>query len=192
MLAQRCAPSGHPTPRGPLLITVYLAAVAFGVTLLLASLVLGGKDTDHGHADAGVGLAWAPVGSLRFWVFFLAFGGGSGYALARLGTGQVASALGAAVIGWVAGSLAVLVIRKVSKASVSTGVESADVIGSTGTLLLPVGKNRPGKVRVELKGKAEDFVATIVDDGVELPTGAQVLVVAEGEQGSLLVAKAEM
>jgi hypothetical protein len=175
------------------LTTIYLAAVAFGVTLLVASLVLGGKDTDHGHAgDADVGLAWAPVGSMRFWVFLLAFGGGAGYALTKLGTGSVASAIGAAAIGWAAGSVAVLVVRKVSKASVSTGVESEDVIGSTGMLLLPVGKDRPGKVRLELKGKAEDFVATIVDDGVELPSGAQVLVVAEGEHGSLLVAKAEM
>lgn len=37
--------------------TLYLAAVAFGATLLAASFVLGGKDTDHGdggHADMGV------------------------------------------------------------------------------------------------------------------------------------------
>lgn len=173
--------------------TIYLAAVAFGVTLLAASLILGGKDTDHGHGtDTDVGLAWAPVGSMRFWVFLLAFGGGAGYALTKLGSGAVVSAIGAAAIGWAAGSVAVLVVRKVSKASVSTGVEGSDVIGSTGTLLLPVGKDRPGKVRLELKGKAEDFVATIVDDGIELPSGAQVLVVAEGEHGSLLVSKAEM
>jgi hypothetical protein len=174
------------------LTTVYLAAVAFGVTLLVASLLLGGKDTDHGDADADVGLAWAPVGSMRFWVFLLAFGGGAGYALTRLGSSPVVSAIAAAAIGWAAGTIAVVVVRKVTKSSVSTSVESADVIGTTGTLLLPVGKDRPGKVRVELKGKAEDFVATIVDDGVELPTGAQVLVVAEGDNGALLVSKAEM
>lgn len=173
--------------------TVYLAAVAFGATLLLASLLLGGKDTDGGgDADADVGLAWAPVGSLRFWVFVLAFGGGAGYALTKLGSAPIAAAVGACVIGWVAGTVAVVVVKKVTKASVSTSVESADLIGATGTLLLPVGKDRPGKVRVELKGKAEDYVATIVDEGAELPSGAQVLVVAEGEHGSLLVAKAEM
>lgn len=172
--------------------TVYLAAIAFGVTLLVASLLLGGKDTDHGHADAGVGLAWAPIGSLRFWVFFLAFGGGAGYVLTHTGTSTVVGAIAAALIGWVAGAIAVIVVRKVGKDSVSTGVEASDVIGATGTLLLPVGKDRAGKVRVELKGKAEDFVANLVDDGVELPSGAQVLVVAEGEHGSLLVAKAEM
>lgn len=171
--------------------TLYLAAAAFGVTLLVASLLLGGKDTDGG-GDADVGLAWAPIGSMRFWVFLFAFGGGAGYALTKLGSSSVVSAIGAAAIGWVAGSIAVVVVRKISKASVSSGVEAAELIGTTGTLLLPVGKDRPGKVRVELKGKAEDFVATIIEDGGELPSGAQVLVVAEGEHGSLLVAKAEM
>src|SRR5690348_3492855 len=58
---------------------IYLGAVAFGVTLLVASLFLhGGKDIHHGH-DSADALGWAPVTSLRFWVFFFAFGGGTGY-----------------------------------------------------------------------------------------------------------------
>jgi hypothetical protein len=183
---------GHRTSNpGGTLTTIYLAAVAFGVTLLVASLIMGGKDTD-GDTDTDVGLAWAPVGSMRFWVFLLAFGGGAGYALTELGSSPMVSAVGAWVIGWAAGTIAVVVVRKLTKTSVSSGVEPDELIGATGTLLLPVGKDRPGKVRVELKGKAEDFVATIVEDGVELASGAQVLVVAEGEHGSLLVAKAEM
>jgi len=62
----------------------------------------------------------------------------------------------------------------------------------SGTLLLPVGPNRPGKVRVEVKGRAEDFVANIVEDGGDLPSGTPVLIVAEGDRGSLLVTKHEM
>ena len=54
---------------------IYLGAVAFGVTLLVASLFFhGGKDIHHGH-DTEAGLAWAPFASIRFWVFFFAFGG---------------------------------------------------------------------------------------------------------------------
>ena len=75
--------------------TLYLAAVAFGVTLLLASIVMGGKDTDHGGAgDGGFGLGIAPVTSLRFWVFMFAFGGGAGYALTKLGSNQVVASAG--------------------------------------------------------------------------------------------------
>ena len=60
------------------MIDVYLGCVAFGATLLVASLVLGG----HGHGGGGhhvdhgeLGGSLAPVTSLRFWVFLLAFVG---------------------------------------------------------------------------------------------------------------------
>ena len=173
--------------------TLYLAAIAFGVTLLLASILMGGKDTDHGDGpDTEVGLAWAPVMSLRFWVFFLAFGGGAGYALTKLGSGEIVSALGALGIGWAAGAVAVMVVHKIGKDSVSSEVEATELIGTSGTLVLPVGPGKPGKVRVDIKGRSEDFVANLVDEGHELPTGSSVLIVAEGERGSLLVAKGEM
>ena len=172
---------------------LYLGAVAFGVTLLVASFLLGGKDTDHGdggHAD--MGLAWAPFGSLRFWVFLLTFGGGAGFALTKLGSSSVIAGVGAGAIGWLAGALAVTVIRSMSKHSASSEVASAELVGSTGTLILPASPGTPGKVRVEIKGRAEDFVANVVEDGGNLPTGTTVLIVAEGERGSLLVAKHEM
>ncbi len=170
--------------------TIYLGAIAFGGTLLVASFLLGGKDTDYGDAAHGdVGLAWAPFGSMRFWVFLFAFGGGAGLALTKLGTGTAVSAIAAAVIGWLSGAIAVTVIGKMSKNSVSSEVGAAELVGLTGTLTLPVGPGKPGKVRVDIKGRAEDFVASLVDEGSDLPTGAIVLIVAEGERGSLLVSK---
>lgn len=176
---------------------LYLGAVAFGVTLLLASFVLGSQDADHGDAghhemDAGFGFAWAPIGSLRFWVFFLTFGGGVGLALTHLGSSSVVAAIGAGVVGWGAGTLAVTVIRSMTKHSVSSEVGAAELVGTTGTLLVPVSPGQPGKVRVEVKGRAEDFVAHLVDDAGSLPSGTTVLVVAEGDRGSLLVAKSDV
>lgn len=172
---------------------VYLGAVAFGVTLLLASILLGGKDTDHGgHHDAAHGLGWAPVTSLRFWVFLLAFGGGAGLALDALGSSPTIAAIGAGVIGWTAGALAVGVVRSVSKHSVSSEVRAGELVGASGTVTLPIGPGQPGKVRVEIKGRSEDYVADLIEEGAPLPTGTAVLIVAEGERGSLLVAKAEM
>lgn len=177
---------------------IYLGAVAFGITLLAASFLLhGGKDTGHGdggHAGAGMapGLAWAPFGSLRFWVFFFAFGGAAGLALTHMHTNEVTTGIGAGVIGWIAGALAVTVVRTMSKNSVSSEVNAAELVGTTGTLTLPVGPGQPGKVRVDVKGRTEDFVANIVDDGGNLPTGSTVLIVSEGDRGSLLVTKHEM
>jgi hypothetical protein len=171
---------------------IYLGAVAFGVTLLVASLFLhGGKDIHHDH-DSADGLGWAPITSLRFWVFFFAFGGGTGYALAQLGSSQLVCGVGAAGVGWVSGTLAVAVIRALTKRSVSSVVGAAELVGVTGTLLLPAGPGKPGKVRVEVKGRAEDFVANVVEDGGDLPSGTPVLIVAEGDRGSLLVTKHEL
>jgi hypothetical protein len=184
------------------LTTIYLVSVAFGITLLVGSLLLSGKDTDggtadgdgtmHGHGDAAGGLAWAPFGSLRFWMFFFAFGGGAGLALTYLKSNHLLAALGALGMGWLAGAAAVTLVRRVAKNSVSSGVQANELIGSTGVLLLPAGHQRPGKLRVEVKGRAEDFIAMLVDDGAELPAGTEVLIVAEGAQGMLLVAKGEM
>ena len=187
---------------------IYLGAMAFGVTLLVASLFLGhghagggdaggdaggGHDSGHdSHADSAPGLGWAPVTSLRFWVFTLTFGGAVGLVLTHLGSSELESAIGAGGVGWVSGVMAVGIIRSVTKRSVSSQLGAAELVGSTGTLVLPVGPNKPGKVRVEIKGRTEDYVANVVEDGGDLPTGTVVLVVAEGDQGSLLVAKHEM
>ena len=177
---------------------LFLGAVAFGVTLLVASFLLGGKDTDHGgdghdHAGGAPGFGWAPVTSLRFWVFLFTFGGGAGLALSGLGSSEVVSGIGAASVGWVSGAIAVTIVRRLTKTSVSSDVRGAELVGTTGPLVLPVGKDRPGKVRIDIKGRSEDYVVYLVDeDGPELPTGTIVLIVSEGEHGSLLVNKHEM
>jgi membrane protein implicated in regulation of membrane protease activity len=176
---------------------VYLGAVAFGVTLLLASLVLGGKDTGHGggghaHDSSDFGLGWAPVTSLRFWVFLFTFGGGAGLALGALGSSAAVAAGGAIGIGWASGAAAVAIVRSLTRHSVSSELRGAELVGATGTLVLPVGPGKPGKVRVDAKGRTEDYVANVVDDAGELPSGTAVLIVAEGDRGSLLVTKGEL
>ena len=171
---------------------VYLGAVAFGVTLLVASLLLGGKDSGHdGHVEGDI-VGWAPITSLRFWVFLLAFGGGAGLALTKLGSSEWVSAGGALGVGWAAGAIAIAIVNSLNKNSVSSEVLSSELVGTTGTLVLPVAPGKPGKVRVDVKGRTEDYVANLVDEGLELPTGTSVLIVAEGDRGTLLVAKGEM
>ncbi len=95
-------------------------------------------------------------------------------------------------MGWLSGALAVTIVRKLSAGSQSSDVHGAELVGATGVLVLPVGNAKPGKVRIDIKGRQEDYVANLFEDGAELPTGTPVLVVAEGEPGTLLVTKAEM
>jgi hypothetical protein len=47
-------------------------------------------------------------------------------------------------------------------------------------------------VRIDAKGRSEDYIANLVDDAGELASGTPVLIVGEGDRGSLLVAKTEM
>jgi len=171
---------------------LYLGAVAFGVTLLVASFLLAGKDVHVGHVDSAPGLGWAPIGSLRFWVFFCTFGGGAGYALALLGSSELEAGIGALAIGWISGALAVGVIRRLTATSTSSGLAPGDLVGATGTLLLPVAPGKPGKVRIEIKGRTEDFVAHVDDDDPALASGAAVMIVAERGAGALLVGKPEL
>jgi hypothetical protein len=177
---------------------LFLGAVAFGVTLLVASFLLGGKDTGHGgggghgHGDSAPGFGWAPFSSLRFWVFLFTFGGGAGLALQALGSSELEASLGALATGWVSGALAVMVVRKLSASSESSHVLANELVGATGTLVLPVGTDKPGKVRVDIKGRQVDFVANLIEPGPELATGSQVMIVAEGERGTLLVGKTEL
>ena len=171
---------------------IYLGAVAFGVTLLVVSLFWhGGKDTGHSH-DSADALGWAPITSLRFWVFFFAFGGGAGFALTQLGSSETVSGIGAGGVGWLSGTLAVAIIRALTKRSVSSAIGASELVGVTGTLMLPAAPGKPGKVRVEVAGRAEDYVANVVEDGGDLPSGTPVLIVAEADRGSLLVTKHEM
>jgi membrane protein implicated in regulation of membrane protease activity len=171
---------------------LYLGGVAFGVTLLVASFLLGGKDVHAGHVDSAPGFGWAPIGSLRFWVFLCTFGGGAGYALTVMGSSELEAGVGAVTVGWISGALAVGIIRRLTTTSASSSIEPNELIGMIGTLQLPVAAGKPGKVRVEIKGRAEDFVAYLVDDEAPLATGATVLIVAERGAGALLVGKHEL
>ncbi len=151
----------------------YLGAVLFGLVLLAGSLVLGGKDTAHGGHDADVGIAWAPLASIRFWVFVMTFGGGAGLALDYLEDNELLVAGGALGVGWLSGVLAVAVIRSLSRGSASSQVDAKELVGVTGKLLLPVATGKPGKVRVDVRGRIADYVAHGADEAAELKPGAR-------------------
>jgi hypothetical protein len=169
---------------------LYLGAIACGVVLVAASMMFG-KDTHHGGHDHDLA-GWAPITSIRFWTFLLAFGGAVGYALERLGESSTIAAAGALGVGWFSGATAVMIIRTLAKKSAGSEVAANELIGATGQLVLPAGPDKPGKVRVDVKGRMVDYIANVVDDAGDLPTGTQVLIVAEGDRGSLLVTKHEV
>jgi membrane protein implicated in regulation of membrane protease activity len=152
----------------------------------------GDHETDSDHDGGGSvvdGLSTVlPIASLRFWTFLLAFGGLTGALLTLLGlAGPVVTAVAAAVVGWASGFGITSAVRALKKDQISSTVSSDDCVGATGKLLLPVSREHPGQVRVELKGRVIDFVAR-TEDGSELPIHEQVLVYDVSDDGVAIVA----
>lgn len=174
------------------MLALYLTALGFGGTLLIATIVLGGghhQTGDAGHHPLGANdfNAWLPIGSLRFWTFFLGFGGGVGAILTYQGV-AAAAVVGAlsVVIGWVTGVVAVAVIRALRGTSVDSTVGEPDLIGASGTVVVGIPAGGIGKVRFQAKGRSFDLVAE-GEYSAAVPTGAPVIVVGHGEDGHVLV-----
>lgn len=113
--------------------------------------------------------------SLRFWTYLLLAFGMVGAPLNYLKlTNDVTGFVIASVSGLSAGLAASLAFRAL-KPGISSSTTSADTIGHMATVTVPVCKGTHGKIRLELKGKRIDLLATT--DADELPRGAEVVVV---------------
>ena len=174
---------------------VYLFAFVVGIGILCLQAAMGGKgggdDVGH-HGDAG-GKALAAddasgkassVGSfdfvafflsLRFWIFaFLGFGmAGSLLHFLALATPVIVFAL-AAASGLGAGLFASLAFSLVMRSSVSSMADVTHARGTVGRVLVPVGKQKTGQIRVVLRGQSVDLVATT--DGEDIARGDHVIV----------------
>jgi membrane protein implicated in regulation of membrane protease activity len=194
-VASQAAATAGPAAFGAM--TVYLAALAFGGILLVASLVgghdhadhhAGGHDQDqadaHAHADdhdAGLASHAAlvlPFLSLRFWIFGLAFFGLTGAVLHGFGlTSPLVAAVIATVLGIGFGYAAARLFQTLASETVGQVAPDGGHVGREGKLLLPVARGQRGKVRVTTGGVAVDLLAESDDDRA-LPAGTTVLVVA--------------
>ncbi len=182
------------------MLQIYLGALAFGGTLLIASMVLGGKDKDTGdketesgneHEAHGAvdGFSWLPVTSLRFWVFLLAFGGVVGALLTWTGSiGEPIVGIAALGVGWGSGLAMVQTMRSLKKGSVGSEVRLKELSGETAQVMVTVSKDQMGKVRLSAKGRVLDLMAE-TDDAEPLVAGASVMIVGEGDEGRVQVTR---
>jgi hypothetical protein len=177
------------------MIAVYLTALGFGGTLLVATLIFGGDHHDAGGAGHAHPLgahdfnAWLPIGSLRFWTFFLGFGGGVGAILSYQGIAAPAViAAVAIVIGWVTGVVAVAIVRALRGTSIDSTVGEPELIGASGVVVVGIPAGEIGKVRFQAKGRSFDLVAE-GEYSAAVPAGTHVIVVGRGEDGRVLVSQ---
>jgi membrane protein implicated in regulation of membrane protease activity len=185
---QAAATAAHAAGGG---MPIYLAALAFGGILLVASLVGHHDHTDHHAGDHAQGhphdhdVARAPHAalvlpflSLRFWIFGLAFFGLTG-ALLRgvLSTSPLLAAALATAVGLGLGYAAARLLQALARETVGQLPPEGGHVGREGTVLLPVARGQRGKVRVTTAGVAVDLLAES-DDERPLPAGTTVLIVA--------------
>jgi membrane protein implicated in regulation of membrane protease activity len=182
----------------PLVGAVYLASLILGLGVLLLQFVMpssdaagttaeldGHGDLDHhdaldhhaGHGDAHHGPAGAIAIflSFRFWTFGLMSFGFVGTLLHYLALANAATTLvtGAAV-GVLSGLTASLAMRAIARSQTSSGGEADDTVGMIGRVLIPLERGKRGKVRIELRGRLVDLIATTDDEKLE--NGASVIV----------------
>ena len=164
------------------MIGLYLAALGFGGTLLGASVLFGGdhhSGPGHDGPELGDVLGWVPLTSLRFWTFFLGFGGAVGALLtyAAIGSPALIGAL-AAGSGWAIGVGTVATMRVLRAGSVSSQLGVGDLPGAVGAVTIAIDPGDVGKVRFLAKGQQIDVLA-VSDDPAVLPIGTAVVVVEQ-------------
>ena len=182
--------------------TVYLAALVLGLGVLLLQFVMPGSDADGahapelgghgdldlhhdvggghgGHGDAhhgGLG-AIAVFLSFRFWTFGLMSFGFVGTLLHYLGLANAPTTLVTAIgVGLLSGLSASLAMRAISRSQTSSGGEADDTIGQIGRVLIAIERGKHGKVRVEVRGRLIDLIATTDDERLE---GGESVIVEE-------------
>lgn len=178
----------------------YLLALALGGTLVVASVFFAafgdapeadhdGDGGDHDDGDADAVQVWFPYASLRFWTFYLAFGGLTGALLTWMGVGgpSFVVLLIAIAVGYVTGAGATGLVMRLQKRQTDSAVAPEDLEGATGKVMLAVGPGRTGKVRLQLKGRTIERLAETQEKRT-FDRNEEVLVYAVREDGRVLVA----
>lgn len=196
------------------MLVFYVVALGLGGTLLGASLLFGGDhdkdfdtdmdvdadadaDADHDH-DAHVGgafdavMGWLPFLSIRFWTFFLAFFGLTGATLTvfDLAPNQVMAGAISGIVGYLAGMSIVLAMRRMRRNQPDSNINESDFIGETAQVMVAIARGKPGKIRLQLKGRTVDLLAETEEEDV-FDLKESVLVYGVKENGRAIVTRPE-
>lgn len=190
------------------MLTIYLIALAIGGTLIAISLLFGGDasgdadfdadadmdadaDVDHDFDLGGLDL-WLPFASIRFWIFFSAFFGLAGTLFSTVADVSSTTLIAGVSVatGYACGVFASGLVKWLSNNESDSSVREQDMVGARAEVLLPVGRDRVGKVRLFLKEQLIDARA-VTDDDTEYPVGTTVMIYDTKDDGEVLVTKAD-
>ena len=157
------------------MLTVYLAALAFGLVLIGASVLQGDGDAHDtgdgdGHGDADHGAFLSNLFSLRFWTYALGAFGMSGTALSLLGVQAALHVPVSVVLGVVVGAGVAALFRSLGRGSATSPASTEAFLGTEGEVVLPLLPDGLGKIRLH-----------VADQDVEVParTGGEPIQIRE-------------
>jgi len=180
------------------MLAVYLCVLFASAGIFVVQLTHGadhdaGHDADHAdHDHDGHNTSsWSPSSllvSVRFWSFgMLAFGlVGTALTLLELAS-PIATGVLASIMGVVSGLATDALVRWLRRSSPSSHTTAGDVVGRVGRVLVPIDVGTQGKVRVEIKESAQDFIASASE---AIREGESVVIEEEGADGSIVVSRA--
>ena len=196
-------------------MSIYLAALGFGLVLLISTIFLGDSDLD---ADADLDMdpnidfdaevdftidgageldalntaerksktRFIPFLSIRFWTFGLSIFGVTGFILHKMDQSPVVHASLAVAMGLVVGWAAALIFHRLKNTTVDSSANIDRLNGHEGVVTLTVRPEGSGKVRTRVKEQNLELLAT-TGHSEALEIGERVLIV-KSENGRVVVA----
>jgi membrane protein implicated in regulation of membrane protease activity len=168
------------------MLTVYLAALAFGLVLIGASVFQGdggGHDSGHGdadghgegHGDADHGAFLTNLLSLRFWTYALGAFGMTGTALSLLGVSVGVHVPVSVALGFVVGAGVAALFRSLGRGSATSPASTESFLGTEGEVVLPLLPDGLGKIRLHVGD--QDVEVPARTGGVPIEIRERVVVV---------------
>lgn len=168
---------------------VYVAALIAGGGLVLVSSLAGGTDGDfevEGDADSpGVASSLAPFLQLKFWSFFAAFFGLTGFLLERQGVAGWLSLLLSLLVGLLCGFTISWSLDKLKSSQHGSQLSTGRLVGREGEVRTAIRGETPGEIRLIHGERGVDFLA--VSDVPERIEAGTIVVVVSVEDTRLRV-----
>ena len=92
--------------------------------------------------------------------------------------------------GYAIGLSSTKLFRWLRRGEVDSTVGEGDYVGATATVVLPVSKDKMGKVRMEVKGRTIELLAT-TEDEADLAANQSVIIYGLKDDGHVVVSRAE-
>lgn len=168
-------------------MTGFIVIGAVGLAVVLLSLLLGDifdSLFDAFDIDAGGGVLSAPVvGS-----FLAAFGFGAALIMFSTGASATVGALGGLVSGLAVGGVALVIMRTLINMPTDASMDTADLVGVTGTVVTRIPQEGLGEVTLRHLGQLHKLSARAPEP---LPAGTAVEVTAVLSSSSVMVRRAD-